>query len=525
MRRTILIAIALQLSVSGAGRAQSADKRIAIVVGNNIGIQGDLPLDYAERDAERVHRLLLEVAMVPADRAYLLIGKDAATLQDTINEVVGRLLELRRKGATSVIIYLAAHADGENLHLEGTLFPVKKLRQLVNRMPADLRLVVIDACRTPVLARQRGISRGPAVEVSLDRSEKVEGTVMIHSASFGEPAQEWTFLRGALFTHHLLSGLRGLADIDRNGKVSLAEAYSYAFRKTAAQAVLGRAHGQTPSYEYDIRGIGDWTFSVPEKFGSTLVLSGDLSGTWWIADRKNELVAEIAKTEIGDARVAVIPGWYRVVQPEGAFAWAVDVKLARGEVKHLSRADFVRMPLRKTRLRSSEVIAARPWFLGTSYTLGRGLVDGLGWQHFGGIEVRRMLPNLMLHAALEGNQSRFDGFQQSVLHTELRLRIGVSLVFSFPLGTWSIGLEAQAAGIWQDVSVDRSLAENLGLKDSRSTALALGGGTLLMATVPVWDQLWLSASIGSGVQSVPLGDGGLEWPVYLHIRTTLSYAF
>ena len=61
------------------------------------------------------------------------------------------------------------------------------------------------------------------------------------STTEGEPAQEWPYLRGSLFTHHLLAALRGLGDVDANGAVTLAEAYTYSYRNTLSQSLLGSA--------------------------------------------------------------------------------------------------------------------------------------------------------------------------------------------------------------------------------------------------------------------------------------------
>ena len=62
--------------------------------------------------------------------------------------------------------------------------------------------------------------------VDLDQGQRIEGDVYITSTGPNEPAQEWEALGGGLFTHHLLSGLRGAADRDTDGRVTLFEAYS-----------------------------------------------------------------------------------------------------------------------------------------------------------------------------------------------------------------------------------------------------------------------------------------------------------
>ena len=55
---------------------------------------------------------------------------------------------------------------------------------------------------------------------------------VLASSTASELSQESEALRASYFTHHLLSGLRGAADADRDGRVTLSEAYRYAYNRT-----------------------------------------------------------------------------------------------------------------------------------------------------------------------------------------------------------------------------------------------------------------------------------------------------
>ena len=130
-----------------------------------------------------------------------------------------------RPQRTEVVVFASAHAQAGALHLVGTRLPVQDLRALVQATGADLRLVIVDACETG--EAQKGATRGPAYALTVE-APPTTGDVFIASSGAHEPAQEWDALGGSLFTHHLLAGLRGDADFDRDGRVTLMEAFAYA---------------------------------------------------------------------------------------------------------------------------------------------------------------------------------------------------------------------------------------------------------------------------------------------------------
>jgi hypothetical protein len=59
-----------------------AETRIAIVAGHNTGAEGRTPLRYAEADAARVRRALIEAGAVPAADIKLLQAPTVAQLDE-----------------------------------------------------------------------------------------------------------------------------------------------------------------------------------------------------------------------------------------------------------------------------------------------------------------------------------------------------------------------------------------------------------------------------------------------------------
>jgi uncharacterized caspase-like protein len=225
-------ALALLALVSATARAAApaSQEVIAVIVGANVGGYDDEPLRFAESDARRFRDLLIELGEVRAARALLVIGGGPNQIVQALTEARGRAAELASTGRrVTLLFYYSGHGDDEALHLPAGVLPLATLRQAIASVPADLRVSILDACRTG--GRAKGVTRGPAFALTAAPDEP-RGTVELRASSVGEAAQESEELAGAIFTHFLISGLRGGADVDGDGRVTLAELYSYTYRRT-----------------------------------------------------------------------------------------------------------------------------------------------------------------------------------------------------------------------------------------------------------------------------------------------------
>jgi hypothetical protein len=473
--------------------AVGKEARVAVVIGNNLGLEHEKPLQYAEQDARRFFELVTEIGGIEKERAYLVLGGTDQDVRRAVDEAKGRIHELSRLGPTALIIYVSAHADETHLHLEGTSLSIAELRKTVQQTPASLRLVIIDACRTGAAAAFKGGSPGPAVTVNLHRSEELQGDLFIRSTSSGEPAQEWSFLRGALFTHHFVTGLRGAADVDRNGRISLAESYSYAFHRTVASAITARAGPQHPSFDFRMKGFGDWTFTNPGKERSAVVLGASLEGTVWIVDRGGYVVAEVDKVKDGQVRLALRPGWYRVIIPEKRTARVTDVSLAWGKRRVVERHEMVTMRLREVVARGNKPVVLRPFQLSGRYYYSLGPVDGLVGIHKGALGFSFTFDCWVASLLVSAGAATFDTVRSSVTHieTDLQTRFGREIPFSRI--TLGFGLYAAVSRVWQRIEADdheERSTYGFDLPSPRKAWLPSVGGFLGLG-IPVTERLWL----------------------------------
>ncbi|MEL6184549.1 MAG: hypothetical protein AAFU79_08000 [Myxococcota bacterium] len=349
------------------------EARVVISIGSNLGLSHEAPLRYAERDAERFADLMTSLGATEADRVELVLGGGAGAVRAALQAARGRIAEIARSRPTAFVVFVSAHADAEGLHLSGEVMRWSEFRALVRASPAQLRLTVVDACQTA--PRTKGGRPTAPVELRL-AEDRVAGEVTMTAAGFGEPAQEWRALEGSLFTHHLLSGLRGAADLDADGAVRLGEAYGYAYRATLSDSSATPVGPQRPGFEMDVRGREDWAWTRTTEAGATLVMEPELAGRFMVIERPGGLLAEIDKRAGEPLAIAVRPGALRVVELRVPRARVVDLRLASGERRGLASRDLVATRFSDSVLKGQGRFLLRPWTLAVGLGLQSPLVDG-----------------------------------------------------------------------------------------------------------------------------------------------------
>ena len=251
-----LLTVLLGLLIPASGWALP-DESWLVVIGNNRGDADEVQLLYGERDAREFAEVLRTQGNIASDRLRILIDENAETVRRTL---VGINAGLRARAVggkqTALLVFYSGHAGADALHLRGTRLPIEELRGLLSGSPATMRILVVDACRSGSVTRVKGVRAAPEFAIRLEDRVEAEGTAMISSSTAGESSQESDRLRASFFSHHLVNALRGAADRNGDGRVTLSEAYAYSYSETL------RSSGQTlslqhPTYAYDVKGSGD----------------------------------------------------------------------------------------------------------------------------------------------------------------------------------------------------------------------------------------------------------------------------
>lgn len=297
----------LALLLAGPAIAAAPEEvRFAVFVGNNRGDTDLGVLHFAESDAKKMHDLFVRIGAVDAGNAKLLTGLGRRSLEVTFTDLRLAIARAESQGShTSLFFYYSGHGDEAGLELGTTQVTHAELRNWLETSGADVRIAMLDSCRSGAAVRARGGVRGPAhnFEVAV---EQVSGTAILTSSAASEISQESADLGGGFFTHYLHGGLSGLADADRDQVVTLAEAYAYVHAQTVFET-RNAVGTQTPGFDFDLSGRGDVVMTKLATTSAWIDADATVDGPLVVWDEKNlRYVGEL----VPPARIAVAPGTY-----------------------------------------------------------------------------------------------------------------------------------------------------------------------------------------------------------------------
>ncbi|MEO1173534.1 MAG: hypothetical protein AAFX94_16000, partial [Myxococcota bacterium] len=305
----------------------------------------------------------------------------------------------------------------------------------------------------------------------------------------------------------------------------LTEAYTYAYSRTAAEATLGGAP-QHPSFDFDVEGAGAWILTRPGVNPSSLTVGGDIEGTVWIANRKRELVAEVAKLRGERVRLALPPGRYRVVRPVGTEADVADVNVGWNSAEELNNRDFVRVRLKNSVLRGTAPIELRPWQVSVGYAIGMNPLPGDATEHLALLRLRRSFGHWQGRLQLAATTDQFDAVNGSTRNRVLG--IGLAGTHTVPL-SWldlGIGVEVNLDRVWQTFERDDAdVTEPLfGIGSAERAEWLVGAAVVSYIAVPLTDQFWLQTEVGVGGTRVPL-ENATETQILLRGTILLGWSY
>jgi hypothetical protein len=287
----------------------------AIVVGSNAAGAGQEPLRFAEDDARLVAGVLQDLGRFEARDVRVLLRPGAADVLRAIDDVGAKARASAARGEqTEVVFYYSGHAKANAVNLAGDDLPLATLRDRLTGLPTALTLVVLDACQSGAFARAKGAE--PAASFTYNSVAKLtqKGLAVIASSSEKELSQESDELRGSYFTHHLVTALRGAGDADGDGRVSLDEAYRYAYRRTLASTARTQVGEQHVTLETDLSGQGEVPVTYPAEARAQLELPGALDARVLVQHVPSaSVVAEVQKAPGAPVRLAFAAGTYDAI--------------------------------------------------------------------------------------------------------------------------------------------------------------------------------------------------------------------
>ncbi|MCL2100381.1 MAG: caspase family protein [Fibromonadales bacterium] len=308
-------------------------ERFLLVAGANNGGSGKVLLRYAESDANSFANVMSQMGGIEKNNVLRVFGPDAVSMRKGFADMEKRLQSKNPNARKEVIVYYSGHADEQGLRLGRDIYSWADFRQSVHGLNADVKVAVIDACGSGAITRTKGgVSRPAFLQ---DASSEMKGYAFLTSSNENEVSQESDRLKGSFFTHSLVNGLRGAADMTGDGKVTLNEAYQFAFNETMRQTQSTSGGVQHPSRDMNLAGTGDVVMTDLRQVSSSLVLEKDMEGRFFIRDDKGNLVAELHKIGGRPLELGLPSGKYSVQMEAPSRLWrAGDIVLADGK-KHV----------------------------------------------------------------------------------------------------------------------------------------------------------------------------------------------
>jgi len=241
-RFAILVGLVLSTPLAQARQ----DAIFALIVTNNRSLGQQRPdLQYADDDGARFHSLFSMVT--PGDRVQLLTRFDAGSgrlfphlaarvrpptrrsLNQALERVANRVKQARAAGDRTIFYFVFAghgHVKRGKGYLElqdGALGPDELEREVLGRVKAELVHLVLDSCNSFFVINPRkpgGRRWATPRDMTRGFSKRFPHVGVVLSTSAAGEVYEWSEIQSGIFSHEVRSGLSGVADINRDGRVT-----------------------------------------------------------------------------------------------------------------------------------------------------------------------------------------------------------------------------------------------------------------------------------------------------------------
>jgi hypothetical protein len=320
-----------------ASEAALAQQRFALLIGANTGwASQDEPLRHAVEDAQRLADTLVQLGdFAPEDITVLS--------EPTTEQVLWALdrMAARAEGSTPrdlFLFYYSGHADRTHLHLRGEPLRLETLFRRIQSLPPALKVGILDACQSGAILPKGGRPTR-AFQLEVRDELALRGSAFLTSSGADELSQEARAVAGSIFSHHLVSGLRGAADGNGDGKVSLDEVYRHAYSRTRMDTAASPLGVQRPRVRVDLRGEGELVLTRLARGAATVVFPPN-DGCFVTDGAERWVLAEVPGSSQRETRLGLPAGDYVLKCPRKGRYEVARLSVATGDVVSVSSLAF-----------------------------------------------------------------------------------------------------------------------------------------------------------------------------------------
>ena len=230
--------------VAASASLGSTEKNWLVAIGvdqfKDTGVQ---PLRFCVADARALYEYFTSTGFVPAQHAYLLIsGAQEAGRAPTRVNVLKAIKYVAANAAedSTIIVHFSGHGfedrqgtsyllpeDGDTSLLEETAVAVTWVNKALAEAKTKRKILIVDACRTRT--GKAGAAEGVS-DAFIQALRASSGQVTMASCGADETSYEMPEGGHGVYTHYLLEGLKGAADADGAGLITLSSLQAYVAR-------------------------------------------------------------------------------------------------------------------------------------------------------------------------------------------------------------------------------------------------------------------------------------------------------
>ena len=257
---TLLIGLALPSSVWAA-----KDPVYAVLIGiNRYKDRSISRLKYTGKDVRGIYKTLTGIGRVPKKNVRILLNRQATkyAISKTLRSWLYKKMR-RSRGKATAIIYFSGHGwSGGNLsywlaydssakspkHIARTAIDHESVDSWLTRLRSKRVVLFIDACNSGFAwsgTRSIGMAQ-KGFHKSINATQFGQGRVTIASSMQNQYSVESNKIRHGVFSYVLIEALKGKADYNKDGIVTLPEVWTHLSQNVRTLAMKLKKYPQSP---------------------------------------------------------------------------------------------------------------------------------------------------------------------------------------------------------------------------------------------------------------------------------------
>ena len=216
-------------------------ERWALLIGIN-GYATMSELNYCAQDARAIQDVLIRRGGYDPQKIILLTeDQEKPSHHPTFANVKRRIAQITREAGPDDSLIISFSGHGTVVNDRGYLIPLDgdedlaismlEIRRQIEACEARQKVLILDTCHS---GKDRSSVRAPSK--LLDEAAG-KGFITITSCDADEKAYEDDAAQSGIFTKHLVEGLSGMADGNKDGDITHAELYEYTYEQVRSWSI------------------------------------------------------------------------------------------------------------------------------------------------------------------------------------------------------------------------------------------------------------------------------------------------